>query len=81
MQNVTTSIRLPSKLREQLEKTSRKLHRGKNWIITKALEEYLAKTGHEDLAKEARRQSLLVARLDKEADKDWEENTDTSGWI
>ena len=38
-QGVTTSIRLSNELRSHLEKVAQSVHRGKKWIITKALEE------------------------------------------
>jgi len=78
--NITTSIRLPPTLREQLEKATHHLHRGKNWIITKALEEYLEKLHQNVLAEEAHRQSLLASQVENK-DEDWEQNTDTRGWI
>lgn len=73
----TTSIRLPAELSEQLEQASQTLHRGKNWIIKEAVQEYLIKHGHAVLAEEARRQSILASQSDNE--KPWED-TDTSGW-
>lgn len=77
-QTQTTSVRLPQKLRTQLEIASQNLHRGKNWIIIQALEEYLMKADQNKLAQEARRQSLLAAQ---HSENDiWEQNTDTSGW-
>lgn len=77
---VTTSIRLPSNIRNELEETSHKLHRGKNWIIIKALEAYLPKVNKIAFAEEARRQSILASRADVEESDDWENNSDTSGW-
>lgn len=74
----TISIRLPAELRDQLEKASHALHRGKNWIIKEAVQEYLVKHGHATLAEEARRQSILASQ--SEADKPWDEDVDTSGW-
>lgn len=81
IQGITTSIRLPIKLREKLDKVSHALHRGKNWIITKALEEYLSKLNQSNLVEEARRQSILASRKDKKKDHSWENNADTSGWV
>lgn len=77
--NITTSIRLPPDLRHQLDSVSRTLHRGKNWIITKALEEYLEKLNQNVLIEEAHRQSLLASKNDENGD--WEQNTDTTGWV
>lgn len=76
----TTSVRLPPKLLDQLENVSVTLHRGKNWIIIKALEEYLGHFNKQALIGEARRQSILASKEDQQYDT-WDEDTDTSGWI
>lgn len=81
IRGTTTSIRLPPKLREQLEKTSQKLHRGKNWIVIKALEEYFDNINHYKLIDEARRQSILASQAEKNNDDNWHENMDSDGWI
>lgn len=83
MHGVTTSIRLPQKLRIELDEAAHSLHRGKNWIITRALEEYLSKLDLTKLAKEAKQQSILASKADKtdSENKLWEDNSDTSGWI
>ncbi len=75
----TTSIRLPPNLRSELEDASQKLHRGKNWLIIKALEGYLANLRKTSLKVEAHRQSLLASQMDGDTEI-WAENTDTSGW-
>jgi predicted DNA-binding protein len=76
---VTTSIRLESDLRDQLEHASQVLHRGKNWIIQQALQKYLAEMDFADLAKEARRQSLIACRAAR--DESWEDlEDDVEGW-
>ena len=81
IQGITTSIRLPSHLRDDLEEAAHSLHRGKNWIIKKALEEYLERLHRHNLAEEARRQSLIVAKAEANGDDDyWERLTDTTGW-
>ena len=80
MASVTTSVRIQQKLAQRLERAAARLSRGKNWIIAKALEEYLAKVNQDDLATEARRQSRLIARNErrKKSDNFWEE--DVPGW-
>lgn len=75
----TTSIRLPPQLKKQLEEASTILHRGKNWIIKEAIEEYLIKHKQILLEEEAHRQSILASQSDK--DSTWDEETDTTGWI
>lgn len=77
----TTSIRLPPHIREELDKASHTLHRGKNWIIIHALEAYLSKLDKNNLVKEAQRQSILASQANTEKENDWKDNSDTSGWI
>jgi predicted DNA-binding protein len=79
--DVTISIRLPLNLRDELELTSHKLHRGKNWITIKALEAYLSKVNLSTFAEEARRQSKLASSSDTKESTGWVYNSDTSGWI
>ena len=76
----TTSIRLDPDLRDQLEHASQVMHRGKNWIINHALQQYLSEVETVELAKEAQRQSLLARRSDEKQEEDWEDLGDTSGW-
>lgn len=81
MHSITTSIRLTPKLREELEQAAHSLHRGKNWIITQALEDYLSKLSHTELKKEARRQSLLASKVETSSEEEWwQDNADTSSW-
>lgn len=76
MKSVTTSVRLEANLATRLERAASRLSRGKNWIISKALEEYLAKVNQEGLAEEARRQSRMAARIERrrKPDEFWEED-------
>lgn len=73
---VTTSIRLSPRLRRALEQRARAEQRGKNWIISRALEKYLEEESP-DLAEEARRQSLLASQHGGE---DWSEVADFEQW-
>jgi predicted DNA-binding protein len=76
----TTSIRLRDELKLRLEEAARDSGKGKNWIITHALEVYLGQLEHKDLAREARRQSIN-ARKSSEADSDhWLKHADTRDW-
>lgn len=80
--SVTTSVRLTADLRLQLDHAAHRLHRGRNWIVSQALLEYLAKLGESKLVNEAQRQSLLANEADR-ANKDieiWDKNQDDSGW-
>lgn len=75
-----TSIRLDQSLAKRLEQAASRLARGKNWIMTQALQEYLSKIGQDDLAAEARRQSLIIARAERRgADKGFPEE-DIEEW-
>lgn len=65
MASVSTSVRIDQQLAQRLTRAAVRLARGKNWIVTKALEEYLAKVNQDDLAAEARRQSALCARAER----------------
>jgi predicted transcriptional regulator len=58
-------------LKARLEATARQMNKGKNWILNRALEEYLVR--HESLAAEARRQSLLAARHPWKDQRAWED--------
>lgn len=81
IRGVTTSIRLTPKLRAQLESVTHAIHKGKNWVIIKALEEYLIKWNRQHLAEEARRQSILVSKDEKKENKAWDKDVDISGWV
>ncbi|OGT45481.1 MAG: hypothetical protein A3E82_03555 [Gammaproteobacteria bacterium RIFCSPHIGHO2_12_FULL_38_11] len=79
--NITTSVRLSPILRDQLETAAHTLHRGKNWIIVRALEAYLSQLHFDELAMEARRQSILASKEDNANEMaSWEDDTDTTGW-
>jgi len=79
MPSSTTSIRINDDLRARLEEASRVIKKGKNWIITKALEEYLEKNRRAALAAEASRQSLLIREEKWEDEEFWEKMADTTG--
>ncbi len=76
MASVSTSVRIEQQLAQRLARAAARLSRGKNWIVTRALEEYLAKVNQDDLAAEARRQSRLIARSERRQKPDnfWEED-------
>lgn len=65
MASVSTSVRIEQQLAQRLARAAARLSRGKNWIVTRALEEYLAKVNQDDLAAEAKRQSRLCARAER----------------
>jgi predicted DNA-binding protein len=76
---ITTSIRLTPQLMQQLDYLSHSLHRGKNWIIIQALQEFMHKNNHNFLAEEARRQSLLASQIESH-EEGWEDSIDITGW-
>ena len=76
-----TSVRLPTKVQDQLEEATYKLHKGKSEIIVTALEEYLSKFNQQQLAADARQQSILASESDKTENQPWDNDTDDSGWI
>jgi predicted transcriptional regulator len=78
--SVTTSIRLSWRVRQELEKTASKLHRGKNWVIEHALETYFLQLNSSTLHEEARAQSRLASEADDEISNAFEDNADVSGW-
>ena len=73
MASSTSSFRIPDELKLRLEATARRMNKGKNWILNRALEEYLERHGREDLAAEARRQSLLASRQPWKDQQAWED--------
>ena len=56
------------------------LKRGKNSIITEALEEYLDRINQQRFLEEARRQSMLASAAPNRDEDVWLEHADTTGW-
>ncbi|MGH9648490.1 MAG: CopG family ribbon-helix-helix protein [Bryobacteraceae bacterium] len=71
MASSTTSIRIPDDLKVKLESTSRRLNKGKNWIIKQALAEYLQRHNVDSLRAEARRQSIAASKKKWKDEKFW----------
>ena len=61
-----------------MSEAARRTGKGKNAIIVEALDKYLKALERESVVREARRQSELVSR--NERDGDWYEQADISGW-
>lgn len=80
MKSSTSSFRISEDLRIRLERTARHMGRGKNWLINRALEEYLNKAGGEALAAEAQRQSLTASGVTTKDEEFWQKQGDTAGW-
>jgi predicted transcriptional regulator len=72
MASSTSSFRISDELKARLEETARRLQKGKNWILNRALEEYLARHSATNLREEARRQSLLASRKRGKDQELWE---------
>ncbi len=77
--SVTTSIRFPKGLRERVEREAHKMGRTKNWVIVRAVEDYLGTVDAEARCREARRQSIEASRQTAE-ESDWEEAADFRDW-
>lgn len=58
----TSSFRIPDELKARLDQAAEQMKKGKNWIINRALEEYLERHSQEAFQAEARRQSLAASR-------------------
>jgi len=78
MPSVTSSFRMSKELQRELSDAAERTGKVKNAIIVEALGKYLHTMERESLSKEARRQSELVSRNDRDAD--WYGMADTSGW-
>ena len=82
MASSTTSIRVPDDLKERLEEAAEFMGKPKNWIIGRAIEEYLNRHSRQAIEAEARRQSILVSSVsDAEIDA-WLDGAlqDIEGW-
>jgi predicted transcriptional regulator len=80
VKSVTSSFRIPEDLRLRLEETARHMKRGKNWIINRALEEYLNQPLRHGFIEEARRQSRLASSAATDDEQFWLERSDAGGW-
>ena len=76
MGSSTSSFRISDELRARLEKTAKRLNKGKNWILNRALEEYLERHSRERFLEEARRQSLEASRREWKGEAFWEKLSD-----
>ncbi len=70
--STTTSVRLDNEVKQKLDELSRQIHRPKNWIINKALTEYIDRNNVARMVEKARQQCLLAnQRDDSVAESDW----------
>jgi predicted DNA-binding protein len=80
MRSTTSSYRIQEDLRIRLERAARHLKKGKNWVINRAIEEYLNRIHQDSLAAEARRQSLLASGVVTADEEFWHQQVDAGGW-
>ncbi|MBM3815346.1 MAG: hypothetical protein FJW20_27355 [Acidimicrobiia bacterium] len=80
MPSSTTSVRLRDDLSYRLEEASRRSKKGKNRIITEALEAYLNKLERRSIAAEARRQSIAASQSTSGDADSWARHMDRRGW-
>ena len=72
MASSTSSFRVSDELKARLEEASRRMKKGKNKILTEALQEYLDRHNQDSLQAEARRQSLIASRTKWKDQDAWE---------
>lgn len=75
MTSTTSSFRISHDLRSKLELVAERTGKGKNWVITQALQEFLDKHAQDALKEEARRQSLAASRGKWKDEEVWERAT------
>lgn len=80
MTSTTTNIQLSTEVSEQLNHAELFLHRGKDWIITHAIERYLSELEPPTLANEAKRQSVCVSQCSGEEKTIWKDGIDVENW-
>jgi predicted transcriptional regulator len=68
----TSSFRIPDELKQRLDQAAERTKKGKNWIINRALEEYLERHSVEAFRAEARRQSLAASSHKWKDEEFWE---------
>ena len=80
MASRTLSFRIDQTLSARLDDAAKALRQSRNSVILRALEEYLDRVSLDNLAEEARRQSLLAAASEGEDAALWSGIADTRGW-
>ncbi|MHC4608322.1 MAG: hypothetical protein ACYTAF_15535 [Planctomycetota bacterium] len=71
---------MSDELRRRLERFAEQSQHRKNWIIVRALEDYLDRHEARTLRAEARRQSLRAGAEVHPEDDAWAELADSTGW-
>ncbi len=82
---VTTSIRIKPHLRQELESVSHDLGHGINWVIEKAVEEFLKRNQREHLIQQVIKDIAFLqstnCKTDAEEEAFWEAAFDDSDWV
>jgi len=68
----TSSFRILNELKARLDQAAEQMKKGKNWIVNRALEEYLERRSQKALEGEARRQSLAASGHKWKDEERWE---------
>jgi len=72
MSSSTSSFRINEDLRLRVAHLAQRLGKGKNWVINRALEEYVERHSRAGLRAEARRQSLAASGVAWKDQAFWE---------
>ena len=80
MKSISTSVRLPSELSDRLAREAQRSGRGKNAIITQALEQYLNAADKASLDEQIRRASIAIAARDERDIEAWLEAAAADVW-
>lgn len=76
----TTSMRFEPQLASRLEREAKRLHRGKNAIISEALEQYLDAVDRNRVQQQLVEECQLLAAENSQA-ATWELLEDDDGWV
>jgi predicted DNA-binding protein len=80
MNSVTTSVRIKSRLRQELEWLSSHSGRGINWIIEQAVEEYFERQKKNLLLEEAIKDVIFLQSRSEHEDT-WQQLHDDTDWV
>ncbi len=68
--STTITVKLDNEVKEKLDELSQQIHRPKNWIINKALTEYIDRNNLARVVEKARQHCLLANQQDE---SDWDQ--------
>ena len=78
--STTSSFRISPELRLRFEAAARESGKARNWILNRALEDYLDRLREDSLTAEARRQSLAASASSNPDADFWETQADARDW-